>query len=91
MAEAEDFKITLAAARVNAGITQRDAAKSLHVVPKTLCDWEKGRVRIGYDMVVKMSDLYHIPIDKLNVLDPPPTIRKGKSTANSADNAEAAS
>lgn len=37
-------KITLAAARVNAGMTQEDVAKKLKVSKKTVINWEKGIV-----------------------------------------------
>ena len=35
-------KMTLAAARVNKGLTQKNAAKRLKISNKTLSNWEKG-------------------------------------------------
>ena len=35
-------KITLKAARVNAGLSQIEAAKKINVAPTTLRSWEKG-------------------------------------------------
>ena len=36
------FQISLAAARVNAGLTQEEAAKALKVGKQTIVSWEKG-------------------------------------------------
>lgn len=41
-----DYKITLAAARVNAGMTQDDVAKEMHVSKNTIINWEKGKVEM---------------------------------------------
>ena len=38
----EMAKLTLAAARVNKGLSQKEAAKFLNVSNKTLSNWEKG-------------------------------------------------
>lgn len=40
----EDFKISMAAARVNAGMTQTDVAKKMRLNKQTIVNWEKGRV-----------------------------------------------
>ena len=40
----EDFKITLAAARTNAGLSQQDIADEMHVSRATIINWEKGKV-----------------------------------------------
>lgn len=37
-----EFQISLAAARVNAGLTQEDVAKALKVGKQTIVSWEKG-------------------------------------------------
>lgn len=38
------YKITLAAARVNAGMTQEDVAKAMQVSKFTIVNWENGKV-----------------------------------------------
>ena len=38
------FRITLAAARVNAGLTQDNIAEKMKVSKQTIINWEKGRV-----------------------------------------------
>lgn len=40
----EDFKISLAAARTNAGLSQQDIADKMHVSRATIINWEKGKV-----------------------------------------------
>lgn len=40
------FKITLASARVNAGMTQEDVAKIMHVSKQTIVNWEKGKIEM---------------------------------------------
>ena len=38
------FKITMAAARVNAGLTQSDVAAKMHVSKATIINWENGKI-----------------------------------------------
>lgn len=38
----QHIKLTPAAARVNAGLTQRQVAERLHVTQATIVAWEKG-------------------------------------------------
>ncbi len=38
------FRISMAAARVNAGMTQEDVAKAMEISKATIINWEKGRV-----------------------------------------------
>ena len=37
-----EIQISLAAARVNAGMTQEKVAKEMHVSKNTIVNWEKG-------------------------------------------------
>lgn len=53
-------KITIKAARVNAGLTQRQAAKLLGINPDTLSRYESGHSIPRVDMIDKMSKLYCI-------------------------------
>ena len=57
------MKITLKAARVNAGLTQHEAAKRLHISTMSLVNWEKGKAKPTFDAVNRMSELYKCPID----------------------------
>ena len=56
-------KISLAAARVNAGMVQEVAAIRLHVTPETLRSWEKGITVPSYDKFLEICKLYQYPAD----------------------------
>lgn len=56
-----DIRISPAAARVNAELTQAEAAKLLGITRKTLVQYENGTVMPKWDMVQKMSEVYGIP------------------------------
>lgn len=58
-----DFKISLAAARVNAGFTQSEVAARLGVSKVTIINWEKGRIVPGIPEMEMMSSLYSMPQD----------------------------
>ncbi len=56
-------KISLAAARVNAGYQQDVAAAKLHISAETLRSWENGKTVPGYDKVMEICKLYEYPVD----------------------------
>ncbi len=58
-------KITLRAARVNAGLTQVEAAKAMGKTKQTIVNWESGASSIKYTDLVRLSELYKIPIENL--------------------------
>lgn len=51
-------------------MTQREAAKALHVRPPTLCGWEKGVRKPSVDVLPAMADLYGVSVDALYGRDP---------------------
>lgn len=59
------LKITLAAARVNKGIKQGEAAKALGVMPQTLRNWEKGKTSPNLAQLKKVCELYEIAPDHI--------------------------
>lgn len=63
------FKVSIAAARVNAGLTQGEAAKELHVSKTTISNWEKGRVLPSFVTLQALSQLYGIPVDSIFLPD----------------------
>lgn len=63
------FKITLAAARLNAGYTQREAAKKLGISPKTLWKWENGKSQPKPNNIDAICDLYNVNYDMLIFFD----------------------
>lgn len=56
-------KICLAAARVNAGLDQQDAAEKLGVTTPTLRSWERGDTLPDYGKVCEIETLYKYPKD----------------------------
>ena len=61
-------KISIRAARVNAGFLQKDAATRLGVSNKTLGNWEKGITFPPADKIPAICELYGVPYDMLNFL-----------------------
>lgn len=59
------LKIKLAAARVNAGMTQQDVANEMHVSKNTIINWEKGKVIPKPAEIKMMSLMYNIPEDNI--------------------------
>lgn len=56
-------KITLKAARVNAGLTQQDVADKLDVALSTVRNWETGVTTPKLAHFVKLCQLYDMPMD----------------------------
>lgn len=61
----ETLQISLAAARVNAELTQEDVAKLIDVDRSTIRRWEKGEKIPDYDESKKLSEIYKIPLDNI--------------------------
>ena len=59
-------KVTLKAARVNAGYTQKEAAELLDVSISTLKNWESGKSFPTQPMIEKICKLYSICYDAIN-------------------------
>ena len=60
-------KIKLKAARVNAEMTQEDVSKALHRNKQTIVNWENGVTEIKVNDLIRLSELYGIPIEYLEV------------------------
>lgn len=61
----EELQISLAAARVNAGMTQEDVAREMHVSKNTVVNWEKGKVIPNFASLQVLSSLYNIPVNNI--------------------------
>ena len=61
----EKFQISLAAARVNAEMTQEEVAKTLGVSKQTVVNWEKSRTEIDHSQAKKLSELYNMPLNNI--------------------------
>lgn len=60
---AEKLQISLAAARVNAKMTQSDVAREMHVSKQTIVNWEKGISEPSVNQGRKLESLYGISMD----------------------------
>ena len=56
-------RITLKAARVNAGLSQSDAAIKIGISKSTLCNYEKGVTIPDWNVARKICDVYQFPSD----------------------------
>ena len=60
-----ELKISPAAARVNAGLTQRDVAVKLGVSTNTVINWENGKSLPSVAVARRLAELYGIPLDNI--------------------------
>lgn len=63
MISTERPRIVIAAARVNAGMNQREMAEFLDVDVSTVCNWEKGKSEPNVSQLRKISEVSGIPMD----------------------------
>lgn len=63
------YKISLAAARVNANMTQQQVAEILKISKVTLVSWEKGKTKIPFNALLNLCELYSVPVDLIFVPD----------------------
>lgn len=61
-------KMSLKAARVNAGLSQKEAAVRLGVSNKTLGSWEQGNTYPSADKITAICNLYGVEYDIINFL-----------------------
>ena len=62
------LKISLKAARVNAGLSQKEVAKALGVSNKTVHCWENGITSPRAEYIDALCALYGVSYDDLNFL-----------------------
>lgn len=61
------FKITLTAARVNAGYTLDQVAEKIHKTKGTIIAWEKGKTSIDVHNFQELCELYGVPMEFINL------------------------
>lgn len=61
-------KISLEAARVNVGLSQKDAAKALRISNKTLHNWENGNSCPSAKYIDAICDLYKMSYDDIKFI-----------------------
>lgn len=62
---AEAILISLAAARVNAKLTQEEVANKMKIGKRTIINWEKGATTPSFADLGMLSEIYGIPIDNI--------------------------
>lgn len=65
----DNFTISLEAARVNANLTQDEAAKKLGVSKTTLLSWEKGNTFPDIIKFKALCKIYSVPMGLISVPD----------------------
>ncbi len=60
-----DLKISLAAARVNANLTQSDIAAEMRLSKQTIINWEKGRNTPKAAQLKMFCDICRISVDNI--------------------------
>ncbi len=61
----QTIQISLAAARVNAELTQKQVSSILNVDRSTVRRWEKGDKIPDYDVSRRLSKIYNMPLDNI--------------------------
>lgn len=59
------IKLTLKAARINQGLTQKEAGKALGLSEYVIANWEHGRTFPNAIQLKKLEQIYHVPYDNL--------------------------
>lgn len=62
----EKLRITLEAARVNAGMLQKEVCERIGVSLTTLVNWESGKTFPSVDKAQELAGLYGIRLDDIN-------------------------
>ena len=60
--------LTLKAARVNRGLTQKEAAKMLGIAVDTLINYEAGKTFPDVPMITRIEKLYGLTYNEINFL-----------------------
>lgn len=63
----ENIKISIAAARVNSGLNQRQFANEIGIYLVTITNWEKGKTEPDTSQLRRISQLSGIPMDYIFV------------------------
>ena len=62
----QKVRMTLEAARVNAGLTQKQVCDAINISLTTIGLWEHGDRIPTVDKAIKLSELYGVPLDCIN-------------------------
>lgn len=64
------IQISLAAARVNAKMTQRQVAEALGISNQTVCNWENGKAEPSWSQAEQLSKLFGMDLDYILLPQP---------------------
>lgn len=64
-----EVAITMKAARVNANLTQTEAANALQISKNTLGNYESGKTIPGIDVAKRMAELYGLTVNDIIFFD----------------------
>lgn len=59
------YQVTLKAARVNAGLSQTEAAQAVSVSKHTIIKWERGETAPTAWQFKELCNLYRVPMDNI--------------------------
>ena len=59
----DKLQISLAAARINANLTQDEVAKAMHISKNTIVNWEKGKSEPSVSQSRELEKIYNISMD----------------------------
>lgn len=59
----QGYKVSLAAARVNAELTQSQVASEMHVSKQTIVNWERGKIIPKPAQFEMLCRIYRVPKD----------------------------
>lgn len=65
--DALEFKISLAAARVNAGLKQKEVCEIMRISETTLSNWENGKTAPSVSQFRELCELYKCPGDVIRL------------------------
>lgn len=63
---AGNIRITLKAARVNAGYTQDQVCTHIGCTKATLVNWEAGNTSPTVDKAIELAELYKLPLESID-------------------------
>lgn len=61
----DKIQITLKAARVNAGMTQKEVASLLGISNQTVIKWEKTPGVVPGERMAQLASIYGLPVDSI--------------------------
>lgn len=64
-----NLKVTIKAARVNAGMKQREVAEKMGINVATLINWESDKTFPKSPQLLKLCSIYHCAMDDIFVPD----------------------